>query len=200
MGRWPRVGELEREGLQVLAGWSVMEPLMRLRTGVASRGVVMKSDDEIALFTPGDEAGGNPADLTAAWKRPIDTEMMELVRIDSEAAYFFFASAKGAVIEKVSQSPASLKWQTPLFVDVPSRAPAARPGRREMEPRIPTPQDGLALLTDGVVTMDDRTMVLLERQGYATALDTQSGAVLWTIRSPLDRVYDAVVVLSLIHI
>jgi hypothetical protein len=119
--------------------------------------------------------------------------MYELIRLDSEAAYFFFASAKGAVIEKVSQSPASLKWQTPLFADIPARQPSARPGRRELETRIPTPQDGLALLTDGVITMDDRTMVLLERQGYATALDTQSGAVLWTIRTPMDRVYDAAV-------
>src|SRR5690606_30407407 len=90
-------------------------------------------------------------------------------------------------------SPAALKWQTPLFTDVPSRTPAARPGRREMEPRIPTPQDGLALLTDGVITMDDRTLVLLERQGYATARVTRGGVVLWALRSPLDGVYGAVV-------
>jgi outer membrane protein assembly factor BamB len=191
--RWPRVGEPAREGMQVLAGWALMEPMMRPRQPIAPRGVVMKSSDHVGLYLPSDTPGpGGASELALAWKRPIDTELFELIRLDSEAAYFFFATAKGAVIEKVSQAPAGLKWQTPLLADVPART-QARPGRPEMTARIPTPQDGLALLTDGVITMDDRTIVLLERQGFATALDTQSGAVLWTIRSPLDRVYDATV-------
>lgn len=34
-------------------------------------------------------------ELAPAWKRAIDTDMYELIRLDSEAAYFFFKSAKG---------------------------------------------------------------------------------------------------------
>jgi outer membrane protein assembly factor BamB len=194
--RWPRVGDLRNEGVQVINGWALMEPLMRVRSGVSPRGVVLKSADQIALYIPSEPGPGaatGAADLIQGWTRPIDTDMFELVRLDSEAAYFFYASQKGAVVEKVSQSPAALKWQTPLFAEIPMRPLTGRPGRREMEPRILTPQDGMALLTDGVITMDDRTMVFLERQGYATALDTQSGAALWTVHSPLDRVYDAAV-------
>lgn len=190
--RWPRVGELRNDGVQVLQGWSLMNPLMQMQAGVSPRGVVLKSGDQLGLFVPAEgEAGGR--ELVAGWQRTIDTEMYELVRLDSEAAYFFYASSKGAVVEKVAQAPAALKWQTPLFTDIAPRRMQQRVGRREMQPTIQTPQDGLALLTDGVITMDDRTMVFMERQGYATALDTQTGAVLWTIRSPLDRVYDAAV-------
>lgn len=194
--RWPRLGDLRSEGVQVLAGWSIMEPIMRLRTGVSPRGVMLRSSEKLALFTPvdpGPEDATGAGQLVAAWERPIETEMAELIRIDSEAAYIFYASAKGAVIEKASQSPPGLKWQTPLFADVPGRSGAPRNNRRDRDEPIQTPQDGMSMLTDGVITMDDRTMVLLERQGYATAIDTQSGAVLWTIRTPLDRVYDAAI-------
>lgn len=41
-------------------------------------------------------------------------------------------------MEKVAQPPAeALKWQTALFAEIPPKATAPRPGRREMEPTIP---------------------------------------------------------------
>lgn len=211
--RWPRVGPATGEHIQVLQGWTLVDPIIRERFGVVPAAIMLKSADQVALWMPSGEidadpkagdpakpgpaaggAGANSAsELAVAWKKPIDnTSLVELIKIDNEAAYVFASSGSTASVEKISLSPARSRWQTEIFSqDVPGAAPPTKPSRIAADERMPTPQDGPSLYTDLLTVLDERTLAFVERTGRACAMDAQSGEALWTIRSPLDRVYDA---------
>ncbi len=211
--RWARIGKIligeGHAGVQTIQGWAMLEPLINERTGSVARALVMKGEGSVALWAPGDQpaaaagaggvVGGGPAsagELTAVWRRQIDNaDMVDLIRLDSDAALLFFASPKGGAMERVALNPAQTKWRTDLFA-TPIKDPRVRrageqgPGGGGREDKIATPIDGYRSLTDLIVAMDDRTIVVSERSGRATALDAQTGEVLWHTMAPLDRVYD----------
>jgi hypothetical protein len=70
----------------------------------------------------------------------------------------------------------------------------------EIEPRdaeestpFSTPLDGSVSPGDLLVSMDDSTLVLLERVGRVIAIDLSTGKSLWTARLPKSRIYDAAI-------
>ena len=54
-----------------------------------------------------------------------------------------------------------------------------------------TPAEGETLPTTLIVTMDDRTLVLVQRGGKGAAFDTDTGELLWSALVGVGRVYDA---------
>lgn len=195
--RWPRVGPATGEDMQVLVGWSIMEPIIKEKFGSVPPAVMLRSSDLVALWTsaenvvkPGDDPSAR--ELRMGWTKPVDsTSLVELIRIDNESAYVFAATAGGASVEKVALSPMRARWQTEVFSQEPAgAAPPMKLARISPDERLPTPQDGPSLYTDLLTVLDERTLAFVERTGRACAIDSQTGEPLWTLRSPLDRAYD----------
>jgi hypothetical protein len=195
--RWPNVGAVRAQGVQVLAGWSILEPLIKARSGGVPRGLMLRNDDRIALFVPGDQQqNGNAStgELSAAWTKGVEGLQPELIKIDPDSAYLYYAQGvKAGVIEKIAIGPAQVasKWSVTLFSAIPESTLPRFKNDPRWQDRLETPQDGPTLLSDLVVTMDDATMAVMERNGRATGIDLETGDVLWTTRCPLDHVFDA---------
>jgi hypothetical protein len=56
--------------------------------------------------------------------------------------------------------------------------------------RFPVPNEGLYKSDDLLVTLDERTLVVVQRGGRAAGIDGDTGEVLWTLRTGISRVYD----------
>lgn len=200
--RWPNVGPVKAEGVQVLQGWTIVEPIIKDRIGLVPGCLVLKSADQFALWMPKENEGGGavgpgvePAhgEFDVVWKKQIEsTSTIELLKLDRDSAYVFAVTDNGASIEKISLNPARSRWQTELFsLDPPGAALPVKQPRGQPQEKMPTPQDGLSVASDIVSVTDDRTFVFAERTGRICGIDAQNGEALWTVRSPLDRVYDA---------
>ncbi len=208
--RWPSLGPATGDGIQVLQGWTLIDPIIRERFGSVPAAAMLRAADQVALWMPSDQIDADPnpsapkpptpaspsdqplKQLGIAWKKPVDiTALVELIKLDNESAYIFASTGGSASVEKVSLTPARSRWQTELFSQDPAgAAPPNKPSKVAPDERIPTPQDGPSLYNDLLTVLDERTLAFVERTGRACAIDAQSGEPLWTLRSPLDRVYD----------
>ena len=95
-------------------------------------------------------------------------------------------------ITKVGGAPLDARWKTEplgqIFGAADTRGGGGIPG---VATGFPTPAEGDTLPSNLIVTMDDRTLVLVQRAGKAAAFDTDSGELLCSARVGDGRVYDA---------
>jgi outer membrane protein assembly factor BamB len=209
--RRARVGEPRSDGIQALLGWMILEPVIADPAAGAPGALVLKSDREVAIWGPGDqqpaevpdqgaagEAPGDPSasapisagELRPIWRRVIEPDMVDLVRVLDDAVLFFFPSRQNSALELVGLNPAQTRWRADLFT-TPIADAAAQHRRLLPQPDAQVADESMRSLSDLIVTMDDRTIVAIERGGRAMAIDATSGEVLWHAQAPLDRVVDA---------
>jgi outer membrane protein assembly factor BamB len=200
--RWAKVGPVVGERAQALPGLWQLEPLIYEPMPSTSRMIALGSDDTVSLWaapTAGSEKAGDL--LVRSWMREISEETRpHLIRLTNDAAYFIFVtngtSGADGFVEKVGGAPATSRWRSEslakLFSREDSRSMRRVPG--VMNDEMGVPGEGSQDPRNMIVTMDDRTIVLVQRSGKAAGIDTDTGDVLWTAQSTVDRVFDAQVV------
>ncbi|MGQ0626693.1 MAG: outer membrane protein assembly factor BamB family protein [Phycisphaerales bacterium] len=188
--RWPRVGRPTGEGVQALAGWMAMEPLIAPIDGVTPTGVVMVNQEkQVALFAARVPAGGGAEALEAIWTFEPGSDEVRLVKVEAGAVFLFvYGSRNGGTLLKIDTATGQRLWRSQpvaTYFDEQARRPDVERFRHPLGP---------LLSTDTIVaTIDDRTAVLIERSGRIVALDADSGGLLWAATVPLERVFDGTV-------
>lgn len=189
--RWPRVGPVRAEGGQAIAGWTIMEPLLRDAGPNTAPGLALASEEEVSLWTP-PHAPGSEGQLVQAWKATLDNRDPRLIKITSDAAYFLLVGETDSKLIKVAPGAGEPKWSATIgpqvFTTEDTRGLRRVPG--VMNDRFDTPTERAVSPADLLVAMDDRTIVLTQRGGRCAGFDVESGEMLWTVQSPLARVYD----------
>ncbi len=206
--RWARIGNVSGETPQVLPGWAIMRPLLRDSSERVARVLAMENGEEFAIWSCGASADGPDGcrgPLVKAWSAPTNGQMISLMRIDQDSAYFFRQGPAGVSLIKVSagkgaEDTGTVAWQTEPFAQMfakqeAMRSKEARPAAEAPEPNaepqaLQTPLDGAVTADDLIYRTDERTIVLFDRVGRGVALDSQSGQVLWAVRAPVSRVFD----------
>lgn len=177
----PRVGLAITGDIQILEGWTPLEPLAGDLPGATRASVVMHSEaaGRVALFAR--QAGS--ANLTPAWTRgttsPLPPQVLAAL---VDQTLLFWPSREGGEVEAIDATTGRTLWRY--------AAPAAqlRPGETS---RFATPMDGQVRPTDLLVALDGgSTLVLVRRSGDAVALDLATGAERWRTQLPQRRVYD----------
>ena len=189
--RWPRVGAVRAEGGQALAGWTLMEPLLRDAGPSTAPGLALSSDEEVSLWTP-PQAPGSEAQLVQSWKEALENRDARLIKMTSDAAYFLLVGENDSKLVKVLPGASEAKWSAvvgaKVFGNDDSRGMKRVAG--VMNDRFDTPTERAVSPTDVLVAMDDRSIVLTQRGGRSAGYDIESGELLWSARTPLVRVHD----------
>lgn len=200
--RWPRIGPLRTEGAQAIPGWMLMEPLLTERTPQVVNLLALENDESVSIWGPGAEGPGTTQPLARLWSKAVgEGGEGKLVKMTGESAYFALVKDADGVIEKVAAQGdkggvggMGVKWTSPKFSELFDRAEQRGGGMRRvrgvMADRLSTPAEGDVGPTNLIVSMDDRTLVLVQRSGRAAAIDTDTGEVLWKSRTGVGRVYD----------
>ncbi len=203
--RWPRVGQPVGEGVQPLLGWTIVEPIIQPTSGVTPAAIVMSNlDKEIALFAPRPAAeGGVEGDgmtLQPIWTAPMAGEEWRLLKLDNRAAFLFSFGKNGAPggdggtgsLVRVDTATGQRTFRSEAISTYFKPIDQKR-GEAVLQERFRHPLGSLLSGESVVVTMDERTIALVERGGRAVALDADSGAFLWSATTPVERVYDCAV-------
>jgi outer membrane protein assembly factor BamB len=214
--RWPRIGAMTGANARVLADAVLLEPQLEERTPTTPVMVALESDESVSIWAADSAApaGGEAAALVNVWSRatkapqepeadrPGEGPQAEaageptLIKITGDAAYLAYTDQRPGTIEKVqlvAPGKAQTAWRTPrldsVFTSTDPALGANRPGQGEA--RFMVPGEGLVSADDLAVTMDERTIVVVQRSGRAVAFDTDSGRQLWSAHTGVNRVYDA---------
>ncbi|MBC7835930.1 MAG: hypothetical protein H7Y88_12650, partial [Phycisphaerales bacterium] len=186
--RWPTIGNITGENLEVILGWSLLKPQARSMSGGTAKCLVMENGEQVGVWTP-----SPTGEVAQVWSAPLDGTSVDLLRLDDDTALLYYSGPLGGVMERVSAATAASLWKTKPFPQLfqPEKAPPA-PGDLNFknEPLIETPQDGAGGLSDLVFSLDEQTITLVERSGRAAAIDAATGQTLWAGRTPIMRVYD----------
>lgn len=172
---------------QRLEGWELVHPLTHDRPTPVEH-VVMASPatQRVGLWSAGITGGR----LQLAWSRPVPGSAPTLLRLDAQAAYFYWPGPQGGSVEKVRVVGGQTEWTTP-----PIRVLVGAGGPDRMTDglplSLPTPLDGEVQPTDLLVAADEQTLLLVERGGGAAAVDLASGKSLWSRSASLAVVHDA---------
>jgi outer membrane protein assembly factor BamB len=174
---------LEPVAPQPLVNWRPAEVLLGQGDGSPTDCVAMVSPttSEIGLFVLRAEFG----DVAPAWTRPYQPFAPTVLRIDLDATFLFWPGSRGGTVEAIDNADGSTLWKTTEFA-------ALFPGepKRPVGERFPVPISGDVRASDLVVSMDDATLLLIERGGRVAAFDLGSGTMLWAAPIKLSRVFD----------
>jgi outer membrane protein assembly factor BamB len=192
--RWARVGAVRTEGAQAIAGLTMLDPLLTDRNPAVTSLLPLASDDEVSVWTIPTTDRADPQSLLAkAWSSPLPEGAHPLlIKATAEAVYLAIVKESDASIIKVGGSPLETRWR----VDSIAKALTGNDARSAlrslpgMQAAMSTPGEGETQPTNLIATMDDRTLVLVQRGGRAVAYDTDTGEQLWSNRVGVGRVYD----------
>lgn len=183
--RRARIGSELSGQSQVLEGWKLVRPLNAAQASLPTEHVVMISNTKKQLALWGAQGGG---ELTQIWTRPWRTGgEPTLLALDTQAAYLFWPTDDGAVVERVDAVGGRTRWKTAPF---DSLFPTPAEGAGERPTRLSLPNGRGADTTDILPAFDPRTLALVERSGRAAAFDLESGKTLWSGKTTLTHVYD----------
>lgn len=212
--RWPKVGPVSAEGVQVLAGWELMEPLLRDSAPSFSQLVCVRSEDQIAVFGPqagvggGANGNGSSAPLVKAWSAPTsEYPGVHLIKAQGDWAYVLMLGENSGVVQKIGrvengaagvgaggpaagESSVGAVWSSGDVIKALGRDEPKGVRRLAGVLADRFGEDG-SQSTDLIVSMDDRTLTLAQRGGRVLALDLTTGQVLWALQAALGHVYDA---------
>ncbi len=191
--RWPRIGTLTGENVQLINNWFLLKPHLADPTPHMESCLVMQSDREVAVWVV-EREGERAGQFGKMWSRTIDDLDVQLIRSTPEAVYVWLESERTGGIERVPLTPDAKGWRTePLGKLFPAgddtrgfnRAPGV------LADAFETPDDGPVLSDRFIAAMDDRTLAMVQRGGRALALDCETGEVLWQANTGVSQVYDA---------
>ncbi len=193
--RWPRIGAVRTDKAQAIPGWTMLDPLLSDRQPNVTTLLPLVSDDEVGVWTvPTTDRADKNELLAKAWSAPLpDGAHPLLIKATPEAVFFAVVKDSDATIMKVGGTPLESKWRSDPLSKVFGGADARSGGMRSLpgvQPLMSTPGEGETAATNFIVTMDERTMVLVQRNGRGVAFDTETGELLWTARVGVGRVYD----------
>lgn len=178
--RFPRIAGTMRGPTQVISGWRVVEPLIHDGGAPPTGHVLMRSRTAslVALWAGGDpESGGfESGQLRAVWSRQASGRDPQLLRLDPEAAYLIWNEPNGISVERVDTVTGKTDWRTEPLWDMLG----AEPNVRLLQGVVETPLDGPQRLANIVVAMDKGSLVLVQRDGQAVAVDLDTGEPRWT--------------------
>lgn len=212
--RWPRVGAISPSGVQVLGDGALLEPLLMDREPTTQRMIATASEEEVTLWAV-DRLSPDGA-LKDAWRRKLEGSSAALIRMDGPSAYFLYADRSAGAVEKVTlaekatpgtsgEAPKALSsWRTQPLAEIfasdtdgggaggAGTGPGTGGNARRVSgaDRFPVPNEGLYKSDDLLVTLDERTLIVVQRGGRAAGIDCDTGQVLWTLRTGISRVYD----------
>lgn len=219
--RWPRVGPVNLPlgdnvggggggggGVQVIVGSKLMEPVLTDPAPGLSGLLVMRSESGVGVWAPttAGTAGvaGSGQAYAKAWSRDLQegTEPT-LVRLTRDGAVLLYLSAEpwlerlgpgtGGPGLEAGQAVVT-KWRSEslarLFTREDSRGMRRVPGVMA-EDGFGVPGEGMQDARGVLVSMDERTVVLVLRSGKAAGIDVETGEILWSGKTGAARVYDA---------
>lgn len=203
--RLPRVSDNPGAMVQVLGGWKPIAAASQ--TGPIATAAVLLRNDSLGLLALWSTAGETDptVDLAAAradgslieseprlrpvWSRPLGDDPFDdvrLVRLTATEALLIRGQHTEARLESIETISGTTNWSTPAFGSLfDEEPPELRTGA------ILTPLDGRAWLRDQVLAVGRRTAITVERSGRASAVDMQTGEVLWARRLDVPAVYEA---------
>lgn len=176
---------------QLIRGYT-LRPLARPEPGGAARTrfdgvlIVSQADGTLAWHAP--ITGGGL--LEPAWTREIDRDPL-LLRIDEVSAWVFWPTDTGGWLERLALEDGATMWVT-LPWDTIS-AGVHVPHHEEnvgARLRFVDPVDGRVRSDELLVTMDSRTILIVERGGRAAGIDAATGETMWVSTLPMMRVHD----------
>ncbi|MBU6412341.1 MAG: PQQ-binding-like beta-propeller repeat protein [Planctomycetes bacterium] len=192
--RAPAIGDRPADGVQVLAGWVLVDtfPTMHNPGGPSIEHVVLFNDTlmRIGLFsiTP-------RGTFELLWDKPYEGIRPSLLRLDHRHVLIFAPSPTGGIIECIDASRGSTSWKS---TDVATWFDGLEPRRTQGEgpAQILTPLDGPTRPVDALFFAADNILVMAQRGGRLAAIDLTTGQRMWAAWPRLDMIYDAAVVPS----
>lgn len=197
LARPPRsahIGDRPAEGVQVLAGWILIDdfPVLKNSGGPSIEHVVLYNDSlsRIGLFsiTP-------RGSFEKLWDKPYEGIRPTLLRVDHRHVVLFTPTPVGGTVECLDVTRGTQVWKSP---DISTWFDAVERKRTEADgpPQVATPLEGMQRPGDILVFGDDKILVLAQRGGRLGALDLATGQRLWAVWPRIDTVFDAAVVSS----
>jgi hypothetical protein len=186
--RRPRIGS-DLGAVTLMDGYMLAEIADDRSEGMPAGVVLLESIDGPRSLWTADPAGG----LRKLWETH---EPGEVVRIDHEAVYLSeLRSPRLAdrTVTRVSVRTGETEWTTPAFHEMFSERDPFQ-NIQGGPPRIDTPLQRSAPLTDLFALFEPDTLVLVERTGRIAAIDIGTGRPLWSAelsRTRVNTVHDA---------
>ncbi len=168
---------------QALPGWRLGDVLIPPGPGSPTDCAFLHSPatSTVALVVVSPEEGR----LAQAWTRRYDAFAPTALKVGLERTYLFWPGSRGGGVEAIDNASGRTLWKSDEFA-----ALFADELKRPGDDRFPVPLAGEVRAGDLIVSIDDRTLVLVERGGRAAAFDAEDGRRLWALSTSLTRVYD----------
>lgn len=168
--RLPQIGALPQTLTpQLLHDWRVEEPLLGHGLNASTESIVMRSDDEIALWRVALKGG-----MAKLWSMPIESGVA-LIASTWNALILSEPTPDGRVFSKLDRATGKRLWRT-----------------KSLNELLPTDQthDRVRLRAATFLLMDHRTLVVVRSDGRSAAFDLETGKQLWSSDSLLPVITD----------
>lgn len=181
----PRVGATISSGVQVLRQWSLLETLIAQERGGPTDVVMMENavTSRVGLFA----TQGDTGRVSALWTREYQQQSPTPVAVRLDETYLYWPTARGGTIEVVDNTTGATRWRSAEFGTVFT---AAQTAAYVADEHFPTPNSGDVRAGDLMVSLDEASLILVERGGRAACFDVADGKVRWTDVLPIRRVFD----------
>lgn len=170
---------------QVLRQWALAETLVSSEHGGPTDCVVLENGvtSRLGLFA----TAGDTGKLIPLWTREFQQQAPMPVAVRLDDTFLYWATARGGVIEVVDNTTGIARWKSAEFATV---FPPDQSAAYTADEHFPTPGSGDVRAGDLMVSLDESTLILVERGGRAAAFDVADGHVLWTSVLAMRRVFD----------
>lgn len=186
------LGDRPDQGVQVLAGWIMLDgmPLLQNPSGPSIEHRVLFNDtlSRIGLFsiTP-------RGTFEKLWDKPYDGIRPTILRVDHLRVLIFAPSSTGGTVECLDAMRGTSLWKS---TDIVTWFDGLERKRTESEGplQVVTPQDGNQRPGDPLFFGDEATLVMAQRGGRFAAIDLATGQRAWAAWPRIDVIFDATLV------
>lgn len=203
---WPLVGEPRITGVQTLAGWAIMNPVLDdplTRPGEFL--VVQHERGRVALFGP--RPGGAPADAPLTELATLTLtgeEFPQLMKIDRGGAIVYITGRGLGRLARLEPGTKEPRWRSEQFASYFEESkPEARGGAAlgkngwSRPAGIATPS-GDRPANEILLSADDRSLAMVQRTGRVVVLDAATGEKRFAGPLDLARVHDATLIADIL--
>ena len=190
--RLPEIGApIREEQPQLLPGY-VLRPVAFSpeteggpgRVGTDAVLVVAPGGGSLSCYAPTGDGPPGEGPLEARWSRAIETEPL-LLRIEGGSALLAYPHRSRTAFERIDLASGETAWRSTAWDELirDRGLGRARARRTAMAGNV----DDTAL----TLTLDGRTLAVVERTGIGAAIDVATGRVRWVAELPIGGVTDA---------